>query len=251
MPRATIVIPAREGSTRFPGKVLARETGRPLIQHVCEQAAKARCAERVIVATDSRTVADAVERFGGEAALTRADHPNGTSRIAEVAESLDDDIIVNVQGDEPEIEPELIDAAVEALLAHDDCVVGTAASPFMDDEDPADPNIVKVVCDSVGRALCFSRALIPHHRDAERSTEPPAQSPLKHVGLYVYRRPFLAEYVKLPPTPLERTEHLEQLRILEHGERIAVAVRECRHHGIDTPEQYAAFVQRWRARREP
>ena len=248
MANATIIIPAREGSTRFPGKVLISETGRPLIQHVCEQASRASCADRLIVATDSGKVREAVERFGGEAVITRADHANGTSRIAEVAESLDDDIIVNVQGDEPEIEPELIDAAVDALLAHDDCVVGTAASPFMEDEDPADPNIVKVACDAAGRALYFSRALIPHYRDAGRSPEGPAQGPLKHVGLYVYRRPFLAEYVRLAPTPLEQTEQLEQLRILEHGRRIAVAVRECRFHGIDTPQQYAEFVHRWRAK---
>jgi 3-deoxy-manno-octulosonate cytidylyltransferase (CMP-KDO synthetase) len=175
--------------------------------------------------------------------MTSPEHANGTSRIAEVAATLDDDYIVNVQGDEPEIDPRLIDLAVEALVADDDCVMSTVASPFAPGEDPADRHINKVVVDAHGRALYFSHALIPHNRD--EIDEPPAR-PLKHVGLYVYRRPFLATYVALPPTPLEQTEHLEQLRVLEHGYRIAVAVAEAHHHGIDTPQQYEAFVSRWK-----
>jgi 3-deoxy-manno-octulosonate cytidylyltransferase (CMP-KDO synthetase) len=247
--KAIAIIPARYGSTRFPGKMLADATGKPLVQHVYEQAAKAKRIERVIVATDDERIASAVERFGGEAVMTRADHPNGSSRLAEVAANLEAELIVNVQGDEPEIAPSLIDRAVDALIEQPQCVVSTIASPFAPDENPANPNIVKVVCDQRGRALYFSRALIPHERDArERDTARGSGRPLKHVGLYVYRREFLLRYVTLPETPLERTEKLEQLRVLEHGEWIAVAVCESKHHGIDTPEQYEAFVKRHRAR---
>jgi 3-deoxy-manno-octulosonate cytidylyltransferase (CMP-KDO synthetase) len=242
VPTVTVVIPARYGSTRFPGKVLADRTGRPLIQHVHERAAAASCADEVLVATDDDRVRAAVEGFGGRVVMTRSDHPNGTSRIAEAAEALDAALVVNVQGDEPELDPALIDLAVEALVADPDCPVGTVASPFAPDEDPADPNVVKVVLDRRGRALLFTRALVPHPRDGA-----PAAPPLKHLGLYVYRREFLATYVALPPTPLERTEQLEQLRVLEHGYPIRVAVGAAHHHGIDTPEQYEAFVARVRA----
>lgn len=242
-----VIIPARMGSTRFPGKVLADETGKPLIEHVYEAAMRAGSVDQVVVATDDATVADAVERFGGRVVMTRADHPNGTSRLSEAAGVLDvprDRIIVNVQGDEPELDPALIDAAAGALT-DSGADVATIASPFGEDEDPADPNIVKVVLAGDGSALYFSRALIPHAGDAGGQVRP-----LKHVGLYAYRRSFLDRYVALPETPLERTERLEQLRVLEHGHRIAVAVRRADHHGIDTPEQYRAFVARWNRRHE-
>jgi 3-deoxy-manno-octulosonate cytidylyltransferase (CMP-KDO synthetase) len=241
------VIPARFGSTRFPGKPLAAKTGKPLIQHVCEQAARSRAIERIIVATDDARIAAAVRGFGGEAVMTRGDHPNGTSRIAEVAATLDCEFIVNVQGDEPSIEPDLIDAAVDAIRSAADAPMATIASPFAPHEDAADPNIVKVVVSRTGRALYFSRSLIPYWRDQGRETavsanaQPPAK-PLKHVGLYVYRRPFLATFVQLPPTALEVTEQLEQLRVLEHGYPIAVAIGKAAFHGIDTPEQYEAWV---------
>lgn len=240
---AVAVIPARYASVRFPGKPLADRTGKPLIQHVYERVRGARLVGRVIVATDDDRIAQAVRRFGGEALMTAAGHPNGTCRIAEVAPGLDADLIVNVQGDEPEIDPDLIDAAVTGLLDHPDAVASTLASPFAPQEDPADPNIVKVVIDAAGRALYFSRAKVPHAREGDG----PAR-PLKHVGMYVYRRPFLATYAGLAPTPLERTERLEQLRILEHGYEIAVIVADVSHHGIDTPEQYEAFVGRHKAR---
>jgi 3-deoxy-manno-octulosonate cytidylyltransferase (CMP-KDO synthetase) len=239
MADAIAVIPARYASVRFPGKVLADRTGKPLVQHVYERAAAAERIARVIVAADDPRIVEAVHAFGGEAVLTRDDHPNGTSRIAEVAPGLAADVIVNVQGDEPDLEPALIDRAVDQLAAHPDCVASTVGSPFAGDEDPADPNIVKVVVGAAGLALYFSRALIPYDRDG---TAP--APPLKHVGLYVYRRDFLPTFVALPPTPLEQSERLEQLRILEHGYRMAVAVAEARYHGIDTPEQYEAFVQR-------
>lgn len=244
---AIAIIPARYDSVRFPGKALADRTGMPLIQHVYEQARKPKLISRVIVATDDDRIRAAVQKFGGESVMTRRDHPNGTSRIAEAAAHLEAPIIVNVQGDEPEIEPSLIDLTIETLINHPDCPVGTLASPFASGEDPANPNIVKVAVDQANRALYFSRALIPFDRDRSEFSNLKSQWPLKHVGLYVYRREFLATYVALPPTPLEQIEKLEQLRILEHGHRIAVAIGEAHFHGIDTPEQYDAFVRRLRA----
>lgn len=240
---ATAIIPARHGSTRFPGKVLADRTGKPMIQHVYQRAASARLIERVIVATDDRRVLDAVQSFGGEAVMTRAEHLNGSCRSAEVAAELTCDIIVNVQGDEPEIEPAVLDEAIESLIRREDCVVATIASPFRDDENPDDPDIVKVVLDQQQRAMYFSRSRIPFPRARDKGTVP-----LKHIGVYVYRRPFLLQYVLLPATPLEMTEQLEQLRILEHGYNIAVAMVEAHFHGIDTPQQYDAFVRRYEAR---
>lgn len=255
VPSAIAVIPARYASVRFPGKVLADRTGRPLIQHVYERVRQAGLVDRVIVAADDQRIIDAVQRFGGEAVMTRSDHPNGTSRIAEAIAGLGasqasppqadkpqaSSLIVNVQADEPEIEPDSIDLAVHALRDHPRCVMATLASPFGPNENPADPNIVKVVIDAAGCAMYFSRALIPHCRAG-----PDADRPLKHVGMYVYRREFLLKYATLPPTPLEQAEQLEQLRVLEHGYNIAVAVTNVSFHGIDTPEQYEAFVQRYR-----
>jgi len=198
--------------------------------------------DRVIVATDDDRIRAAVEAYGGEAVMTRPDHPNGTSRVAEAAESIDADLIVNVQGDEPEIDPALIDLVIDALDGDPGCPVGTVACPFGPGEDAADPNVVKVVLDRRGRAMYFSRALIPVVRDAADATG--AAEPLRHVGLYAYRREFLPIYVALEPTPLEQAERLEQLRVLEHGHRITVAIAHSPHCGIDTPEQYEAFVQR-------
>jgi 3-deoxy-manno-octulosonate cytidylyltransferase (CMP-KDO synthetase) len=243
-PSAIAVIPARMDSSRFPGKVLADRTGKPLIQHVYERATQAKLINRIIVAADDERIVRVVKAFGGEAVMTRRDHPNGTSRIAEAVANLDALIIVNVQGDEPEIEPALIDRAIQSLIDHPDCVISTLASPFAPYEDPANPNIVKVVVDQHGRALYFSRSLIPFVRDANDTRAKKTGAPLKHVGLYVYRREFLNVYASLSPTPLEQAEKLEQLRVLENGHRIAVAVGEAHFHGIDTPEQYDAFVQR-------
>ncbi len=248
------VIPARFGSSRFPGKPLADRTGKPLVQHVYERAQAATRIGRVLVATDDRRIFDAVRTFGGEAVMTRPDHPNGTMRIAEAIESLypqpaathglggsravEPGVVVNVQGDEPEIEPGLIDDLVQAMHLDADAIMATVASPFTSAEDPADPNIVKVAVDRRGRALLFTRAAIPYQRVSGHA------SPLKHVGIYAYRRPFLRRYVELTPTPLEQAESLEQLRVLEHGFPIAVIVRDVRHTGIDTPEQYEAFASR-------
>jgi len=243
---AVAIIPVRMGSTRFPGKALADRTGKTLTQHVWERARAAASVARVIIALDDERIARAVDAFGGEWRMTRLDHPNGTSRIAEVAEHVTADIIVNVQGDEPEIDPALIDLAVETLRTHPECAAATLASPFAAGDDPRDANVVKVVLDRAGRALYFSRSLIPGRRPDTGIA--PGAEPLRHVGLYVYRRDFLLRYPALAPAPLEQTESLEQLRLLEHGERIAVAVTEASYAGIDTPEQYEAFVARWRSR---
>lgn len=249
-PTCIAFIPARLGSTRFPGKVLASETGRPLIQHVWESVRGAASLSRVVIATDDQRVVDAADGFGAEAVMTSAQHPNGTSRTAEAAATLGlatDQIVVNVQGDEPELDPASIDAAVGAMLRLEveaGAVAGTLASPIGAGERADDPNVVKVVCDRRGCALYFSRSRIPLDRDGRGGDDARA---LRHVGIYVYRRRFLDQYIAMAPTPLERAEQLEQLRILEHGHRIAVAIHPSHHTGIDTPEQYAAFVARWRA----
>jgi 3-deoxy-manno-octulosonate cytidylyltransferase (CMP-KDO synthetase) len=245
---AIAIIPARMGSTRFPGKVLADKTGHPLIWHVHEAARRARRVSRVVIATDDRRVYETVEAFGGRAVMT-GEHENGTSRLSEAARVLGlgaGEIVVNVQGDEPELDPEVIDDAVEALVATG-AEVATVASPFGAGEDPADPNIVKAVVGCTGLALYFSRLPIPLDRDGAGARGEGVARPLKHIGLYAYRVGFLHAYSGLPATPLERTERLEQLRVLEHGHRIAVAIRECHHHGIDTPGQYEAFLGRWRS----
>ena len=249
--KAIAVIPARFASTRLPGKPLLDRTGKPMIVHVCEAAARASRIERVIVATDDERIAEVVRAAGYDCMMTRADHPNGTSRIAEVVASLPPEdttktsggVIVNVQGDEPQVDPAHIDALVDRM-AETDAPMATVASPFQPGEDPADPNIVKLVADQTDHAMYFSRALIPFTRDA--STSPIAHRTsniLKHAGLYAYRRAFLAVYTALPPTPCEQAESLEQLRALEHGHRIALVHANVQHTGIDTPQQYEAFVQ--------
>lgn len=242
------VIPARFASTRLPGKPLLDETGRPLILHVVEAARRSRSLDRVIVATDDSRILDAVRRHGGEAVLTRDDHPSGTDRVAEVASRLPGcRIVVNLQGDEPEIEPEALDLVVGLLDADPSASMATVCTPIRDRETYLDPSCVKVVRSSGGRALYFSRRPIPCHRDGEPD---PSTGPLGflHLGLYAYRRDFLLRLATLPPSPLEQTERLEQLRVLEAGEPIAVGVVPHAPAGIDTPEDYRAFLSRWRAR---
>jgi len=248
---ALALIPARYGSTRFPGKPLVAETGKPLIQHVVERVSQCETIDRIVVATDDDRIFDAVERFGGEAVMTSAEHPNGTSRLAEAVDVLGTDhtLIVNVQGDEPEVPAATIDLLVRGLAADESADMATLASPFEADEDPANPNVVKLVLDRRDRAMYFSRSPIPHDRDAEMLGTRPGMSAhavmYKHPGLYAYRRAFLALYPTLEPTPLEEAEKLEQLRVLEHGYAIAVLHADAPHPGIDTPEQYAAFVRRY------
>lgn len=244
---AMAIIPARFRSSRFPGKVLADRTGKPLIQHVVEAVKQADLIGTILVATDDQRVVDAVHSFGAEAVLTRSDHPNGTSRLAEVVEGLSEDdgarpnLVVNVQGDEPEIEPRVIDQLVQGLVNDPGAPMATLASPFAADEDPANPNIVKIVVSQMNRAIYFSRSVVPFDRDGK------GVELMKHPGLYAYRREFLPQYVSLPQTPLEHVEQLEQLRVLEHGYPIAVVRTVTHHHGIDTPDQYEDFVRRQRS----
>ncbi len=249
---AIAVIPARFASSRFPGKPLANQTGKCLIQHVYEQASKCTRLGDVIVATDDARIRDAVESFGGNVVMTRADHSTGTDRVAEVAQDLHADIIVNVQGDEPEIDPAHIDSLIGALHSDQDALIATLACPFavLDGADPRDPNTVKVVLDGRSRAIYFSRALIPHPREFEVSGASHQPAPyLLHLGIYAYRPAFLSEIVQLPPTPLERTEKLEQLRWIEHGYKIAVRLVDHAAVGIDTPQDYENFVARERESR--
>ncbi len=241
MDQVIAIIPTRMGSTRFPGKALARDTGRPLLLHVVEAVSRAQVVDRVIVASEDPEIEAFCQSAAIDHAMTADTHPNGSSRIAEVAAAMDAGIILNVQGDEPEIATETIEATVEALRSDREAGVSTAAAPLNADDDVADPNIVKVVVGQSGQALYFSRAPIPYDMEASGTV------PLRHIGLYAYRPQVLRQYVSLPSTPLETTERLEQLRLLEHGIRIAVATVATAHAGIDTPEQYADFVKRWRS----
>jgi 3-deoxy-manno-octulosonate cytidylyltransferase (CMP-KDO synthetase) len=235
------VVPARYEASRFPGKPLAQIAGLPMLQRVWEGARSAKSLRAVVVATDDERIAEACHGFGAEVFLTRPDHPTGTDRIAEVALGLADDVVVNIQGDEPLIEGFVIDAAVEALADAEDAAMSTvvhAAEP----QALEDPNRVKVVIDRRGNALYFSRARIPYLR------EPEAQPPVyQHVGLYAYRRPFLLDFVDLERTPAEQAEALEQLRALEHGFRIRCAVVEgWRSVPVDVPADVEAVESRLR-----
>jgi 3-deoxy-manno-octulosonate cytidylyltransferase (CMP-KDO synthetase) len=241
------VIPARFASTRLPGKPLLSDTGRPLIQHVVEAARRAESLDRVIVATDDRRIADVVTRFGGEVMMTRDDHMTGTDRVAEVAAQLPGArIIVNLQGDEPEVSGQALDRVVAMLRADPDAPMATLATPIRDEATYRDPACVKVVCSSRGRALYFSRSPIPCHRDGLPSPDDSLIAHL-HLGLYAYRRDFLLSIAALPPSALERAEKLEQLRVLDAGYPIAVGIVDEASVGIDTPEDYRRFVGRWRS----
>lgn len=237
---ASVIIPARFGSTRFPAKILASQTGKPLVQHVVEQARKCKLVREVIVATDDQQIVDALKPFETKTVMTSPSHQSGTDRVAEVAQSLKDDIIVNVQGDEPEIEPATIDALIQRLQTSQDDMA-TAATRFRAEDDPGNPNLVKVVISPQGHAIYFSRLPIPFNRDREKD-----QVYHLHLGIYAYRRRFLLEFASWTPTPLEQAEKLEQLRALEHGKAIYVQVISRAVHGIDTAEQYEDFVKRYR-----
>jgi 3-deoxy-manno-octulosonate cytidylyltransferase (CMP-KDO synthetase) len=230
--RVVGLIPARWASKRFPGKALVELCGKPLIQHVVERASRAKSLSEVIVATDDARIAEVVRGFGGKIQMTSAAHPSGTDRIAEVAQDLACDLVVNIQGDEPLIDPAEIDAAAAPLLTDPSIPMGTLACPLAL-EQAADPNAVKVVVGLNGFALYFSRAPIPYLRDGHQGGASPY---LLHIGLYVYRREVLLRLARLAPTPLEERERLEQLRALEHGIRIRVVATEKRSIGVDTPE---------------
>lgn len=250
------VIPARFASARFPGKALARDTGKFLVQHVCERVGECAAIDRVIVATDDQRVKQAVESFGGTAIMTRSDHATGTRRVAEVAVGLnltDRDLVLNVQGDEPEISPSALSSLVHEM-EQTDCPIGTLCAPFGDDGpkdgpgSPADPNCVKVVLDQHGRAIYFSRSLIPFPRVSGGRVDRPSRW-LLHIGVYAFRMGALrsiavgGEVV----SPLAGIESLEQLAWLQQGLAIKVATVEDAPVGIDTPDEYAAFVQRYNA----
>lgn len=242
--RAIAIIPARWASTRFPGKTLARETGKYLVEHVWERVRAAKRPERVIVATDDERIARACGEFGADVAMTPASCASGTDRCALVAVGLDCDLVVNIQGDEPELDPRNVDAAIE-LMERTNAPVGTLALSSGDEAAFHSPHVVKVVRDQRGNALYFSRAPIPHARDGALTL-----SFLWHVGIYAYRKDFLATLAAMRPSQLERTEQLEQLRVLEAGHAIAVGAAFGRAGGIDTPEQYAEFVARTREARK-
>lgn len=246
--RVVAVIPARYGSSRFPGKPLADICGKPMVQHVYERAKSATLVGEIMVATDDDRIAEAVRKFGGEVVLTSPDHRTGTERVAEVAGGREAEIIVNIQGDEPLIRGEIIDAAIEPLMSDESLHISTLKSPITRMSDWFNPNVVKVVTDREDFALYFSRSPIPFFRDAwvgdgrfpswdqmggdERLPPGPGYV---HVGLYVYRRSLLLSVARMEPTPLERAEGLEQLRLMENGYRIKVVPVDYRPVGVDTP----------------
>jgi len=272
--KTVVCIPARYASTRFPGKVLAKETGKYLIQHTWEQARKAKLPQRVLIAADDEKIVQAAGEFGAECVLTSPNHQSGTDRIAEAVGATDAGIVINVQGDEPQIDPDHIDYLARLLLDHPDAPMATLAAAFTTREQIADPNVVKVVVacpvgatprgcppdagqaqgpaptrnarrstqDAPAKAIYFSRSAIPY--DRERAGVGDMGRYLRHIGIYAYRREFLLKITSLPQTPLEKLEKLEQLRAIEHGYAILVGKVEHTCEGIDTPEQYAAFVKR-------
>lgn len=243
------IIPARFGSTRFPGKALADLAGKPMIQHVFERTSAASLVSRAIVATDDSRIANAIHQIGGEAIITSAHHETGTDRLAEVAQNLDADIIVNVQGDEPLIEPEMINQAIKPFLDDPNLQMGTLKSQIRNLHDFLSPNSVKVVTDINDFALYFSRSPLPFFRDKWQDLKNEAFETgrllcFKHVGLYVYRRAFLLEYAAMPQTFLELSEKLEQLRAIENGVKIKVIETEFESLGVDTPEDLAKAKER-------
>jgi 3-deoxy-manno-octulosonate cytidylyltransferase (CMP-KDO synthetase) len=243
-PTAAIVIPARYGSSRFPGKPLARQTGKFLIQHVVEQAKKSARASMVIVATDDERIAEAVGSFGGRMEMTSTSHQSGTDRIAEVMKRPEYEgvqVVVNVQGDEPEIEPSLIDELIE-VTSRPNVDMATVSAAFEHGRDVENPNMVKVVTDRSHFALYFSRSVIPYDRDQASGG---ASAYRKHLGIYAYKRETLLMLAAAPVCDLERIERLEQLRALYLGIKLYVVQTTRAPHGIDTPDDYVAFVERY------
>jgi 3-deoxy-manno-octulosonate cytidylyltransferase (CMP-KDO synthetase) len=235
------VIPARYASSRFPGKALVSIGAKTMLQHVYERVSLARYLTNVIIATDDQRIYDEARRFGGMVRMTRPDHLSGTDRVAEVASSDTAEWIVNVQGDEPLIDPGAIDAAILPLLDEPSIPMGTLKKRIEDPREVGDPNVVKVVTDRFENAIYFSRSTIPYPRDQAAGQAPsPAmgksQVHFKHIGLYVYRRDFLLRYPDMPVGPLEKAERLEQLRALENGHKIRVVETEYESIGVDTPD---------------
>ncbi len=258
-----VVIPARYDSTRFPGKVLAKDTGKYLIQHTYEQACKAKLPQVVIIAADDKKIAEAAESFGSRCVMTSRDCASGTDRIAQAIlkirnskfEIRNSDIIVNVQADEPEIDPANIDAVAKILIDNAEAPMATLVAEFESAQQISNPNIVKVVVsqyairnthDSPAKAIYFSRSVIPY--DREKGGIGNKSNYFRHLGIYAYRKDFLLKITKLPQSPLENIEKLEQLRVIENGYSILVAKVKHTCDGIDTPQQYAEFVKRCRER---
>ncbi len=249
--KITAVIPARYASTRFPGKALADIGGKPMIQHVYERTCRASLVSRVIVATDDPRIADVIQQIGGEAVMTSASHETGTDRLAEVARDLDCDLVVNVQGDEPLIDPAMIDQAIQPFFDSPDIKMSTLKTRVLCLHDFLSPNVVKVVTDLAGNALYFSRSPLPFFRDKWQDLKDDSFASgrmlcYKHVGLYVYRRDFLLEFAAMPPTFLELSEKLEQLRAVENGVRIRVVETEFASIGVDTPDDLSKAQERYR-----
>jgi 3-deoxy-D-manno-octulosonate cytidylyltransferase len=237
-PGVAVVVPARYGATRLPGKPLAQIDGRPMIWYVWERAKRSRSASRVVVATDDDRILAAVRGFGGEAVMTSPDCASGTDRVAEAARSLEEDIVINLQGDEPMMHPSVIDAVAESLLADPAVSMATAAFPLDDPGAFVHPSVVKVVVDARGDALYFSRSPIPHYRDAAPGRY------RKHLGIYGYRRDFLFRIAALRPTSLEEAEKLEQLRVLQNGFKIRVVDVAYDSTGVDTADDLRVIEER-------
>ncbi len=236
-------IPARYGSTRFPGKVLAKDTGKFLIQHTYERACLAKLPEKVIIAADDERIAAAARSFGAECILTSPEHKSGTDRIAEAVADIDVEIVVNLQADEPEIDPGNIDFLANLLMVRHGFPMATLSTDFQNQQQVFDPNVVKVMADCNNRAIYFSRSVIPY--DRESGCIGPLEQYQRHIGIYAYRKDFLLKFAALAEGRLERIEKLEQLRAIENG--YAVLVGKVKHYsdGIDTPQQYAEFVKRY------
>ncbi len=237
------IIPSRYASTRFPGKPLAEILGKPMVQRVYEQASRSTLISDVVVATDDERIFSAVTSFGGSAEMTPVDIQSGSDRIALVAKNRNADIVVNIQGDEPLIDPQMIDRTIQQLINNPDAAAATAVKRIGSSKELFDPNVVKAVLDNNGNALYFSRSPVPYVRDAHDQNDWIGQTTIyKHFGLYVYRGEFLQHYTRLSPSPLEQSEKLEQLRILEHGFTITCVVTEYESFPVDTPEDLQRVI---------
>lgn len=254
--RSVLVIPARRHSTRLPDKLLLRADGKTVLQHTFAAACRARLPDQILIATDDEQIARESRRFGADVVMTSVDCASGTDRVAEAIRTCPQaDMVINLQGDEPEIDPNAIDRLIERLRQNSAASMATLATPIHDWSLVQDPACVKVVFDAAGRALYFSRSPIPHLRDAETTATVDrlhgAEGPRfhQHIGIYAYRRELLLRLAALPPSPLERVEKLEQLRVLELGETILVALVEEATRGIDTAEDFAAFAAKFPPRK--
>jgi 3-deoxy-manno-octulosonate cytidylyltransferase (CMP-KDO synthetase) len=243
-PRVLGVIPARYASTRFPGKALVTLKNKPIVQHVWERASRARTIGELVVATDDERIAAACRDFGANVVMTRSDHLSGTDRVAEAAALTDCGIVVNIQGDEPLIDPAAIDLAAQALIDDPMLQMSTLKRRLERMDEVSNPNVVKVVCGFAGDAIYFSRCSIPFNRGGDSGVE---IGYFKHIGLYVYEREFLLQYSSMPVGPLERAECLEQLRALENGHRIRVLETQYDSLGVDTPEDLQRVIAHWEA----